>query len=65
MAALGALHHAETNAKHVTGLLYFDGTRPALHEDLKLVERPLVELQEKDLRPSKEALDKINIQFRG
>ena len=49
----------------VTGLLYFDGTRPALHEDLKLVERPLVELQEKDLRPSKEALDKINIQFRG
>ncbi|MAT85854.1 MAG: 2-oxoglutarate ferredoxin oxidoreductase subunit beta [Euryarchaeota archaeon] len=65
MAALGALHHAETNAKHVTGLLYFDGSRPALHEDLKLVERPLIELQEKDLRPSKEALDKINNQFRG
>ena len=65
MAALTALHEAEVAANHVTGLLYFDGSRPALHEDMEMVDAPLIDLGEDDLRPSKEALNKIISGFRG
>ena len=34
VAALSALHAADAEAKHVTGLLYFDGNKPSLIEDL-------------------------------
>jgi len=63
MQALGALHDAETNAKHVTGLLYFDNTKASLVEDLGLVDLPLIDVTDKDLRPSKEMLEKINSAF--
>ena len=65
VAALTALHEAETDAKHVTGLLYFDNTKASLAEDLGLVEKPLIDVEDKDLRPSKEMLDKINSAFLG
>ena len=65
VAALTALHNAETNAKHVTGLLYFDNTKASLSEDLGLVETPLIDVLDSELRPSKEMLDKINAAFLG
>ena len=60
VAALTALHTAEANKKHVTGLLYFDNSKPSLAEDLGLVDIPLVDVPNDVLRPSKETLDKIN-----
>ena len=65
VAALTALHQAETNAKHVTGLLYFDNTKASLAEDLGLVEKPLIDVAEDELRPDKSTLDKINAAFLG
>ncbi|MDP6333341.1 MAG: 2-oxoacid:ferredoxin oxidoreductase subunit beta [Candidatus Poseidoniaceae archaeon] len=63
VAALTALHNAEKDAKHVTGLLYFDDSKASLAEDLGLVEQPLVDVADEDLRPSKDVLDKINSAF--
>jgi len=60
VAALTALHNAEKDKKHVTGLLYFDNSKPSLAEDLGLVDMPLVDVPDSVLRPSKETLDKIN-----
>ena len=63
VAALSALHAADAESKHVTGLLYFDGTKPSLIEDLGLVERALIDVPESELRPSREILDKLNAAF--
>ncbi len=63
VAALTALHQAETNAKHVTGLLYFDNTKASLVEDLGLVDTPLIDVPDSELRPDKATLDKINAAF--
>ncbi len=63
VAALTALHEADKGAKHVTGLLYFDPTKPSLAEDLDLVEKPLLDLEDSELRPSKESLDALNSEF--
>ena len=63
MAALTALHQAEVEKKHVTGLLYFDATKPSLAEDLGLVDTPLIDVSDEDLRPSKDMLDTMNKEF--
>ena len=63
MQALEALHDAETNAKHVTGLLYFDNTKASLVEDLGLVDLPLIDVVDDELRPNKDMLEKINNAF--
>ena len=60
VAALTALHQAEADKKHVTGLLYFDSSKPSLAEDMELVDTPLVDVPDAVLRPSKDTLDKIN-----
>ncbi len=60
VAALTALHQAEADKKHVTGLLYFDNSKPSLAEDMELVDTPLVDVPDAVLRPSKDTLDKIN-----
>lgn len=65
VAALTALHNADENAKHVTGLLYFDNTKASLAEDLGLVEKPLIDVADEELRPSKNILDEINSAFMG
>ena len=59
VAALTALHRADAERKHVMGLLYFDGEKPALDDDLELHETPIVEMGEDILRPSKEKFDKV------
>ena len=51
---------AEADKKHVTGLLYFDNSKPSLAEDMELVDTPLVDVPDAVLRPSKDTLDKIN-----
>ena len=63
MAALSALHDAEVNAKHVTGLLYFDASKPSLAEDLGLVDTPLLDVPDELLRPSQASLDALNAEF--
>ncbi len=63
VAGLSALHAAEAEAKHVTGLLYFDGNKPSLIEDLGLVDSALIDVADTDLRPSRETLDKLNAAF--
>ena len=65
MAALGALHKADAERKHVMGLLYFDGEKPSLEADLDLHETPIVEMGEDILRPSPEQLDKVISALRG
>ena len=52
VAALTALHQAEADKKHVTGLLYFDNSKPSLAEDMELVDTPLVDVPDAVLRLS-------------
>ena len=63
MAALTALHGAETDKKHETGLLYFDATKPSLAEDLGLVDQPLLDIPDEVLRPDQASLDALNAEF--
>tara|TARA_B110000444_G_scaffold193851_1_gene184062 strand:+ start:3664 stop:4719 length:1056 start_codon:yes stop_codon:yes gene_type:complete len=65
VAALTALHNAESDAKHVTGLLYFDNTKASLAEDLGLIEKALIDVPDEELRPSQSVLDEINSAFMG
>ena len=65
MAALTALHQAEVGKKHVTGLLYFDSSKPSLAEDLGLVSTPLLDVDASDLRPSEDMLKQMNSEFLG
>ena len=63
VAALTALHEAESDKKHVTGLLYFDATKPSLAEDLGLVDNALVDVPDEGLRPDRASLDALNAEF--
>ena len=65
VAALGALHKADAEKKHVMGLLYFDGEKPSLDDDLDLHETPIVELPENILRPTAAQLDNVIARLRG
>ncbi len=44
----------------VTGLLYIDESKPSLTETFNLVNEPLNRLQDTDLRPAQETIDKVN-----
>ncbi|MDP6900142.1 MAG: 2-oxoacid:ferredoxin oxidoreductase subunit beta [Candidatus Thalassarchaeaceae archaeon] len=65
VAALTALHQAEIEDKHVTGLLYFDPTKATAVEDQHLVATPLSEIPDEEMRPNAASLDEINARFRG
>jgi len=65
VSALSAVHEAERNDKHVTGLLYYDGSNPTTTETLGLTETPLSQLSQEEGRPSKESLVTINAGFRS
>jgi hypothetical protein len=47
------------------GLLYFDGEKPSLDDDLDLHDTPIVEMGEDILRPSAAKLDDVIAQLRG
>jgi len=63
--ALQAIHKADAERKHVTGLLYFDEGRPTLDEIENLVDTPLAHLPDKMLRPPKKTLDELLANFRA
>ena len=65
VSALKAIHQAEGENKHVTGLLYYDPDQQTADEALGLTETPLSSLGEAEMRPSKQSLDDINAAFRG
>ncbi|NWF67834.1 MAG: 2-oxoacid:ferredoxin oxidoreductase subunit beta [Chloroflexi bacterium] len=57
--AIALLEEAQREQTFVTGLLYYEEPRPLLGETLHLVEEPLANLSDDQLRPSREALDKL------
>ena len=65
VAALGALHRADAERKHVMGLLYFDGEKPSLDTELNLHETPITDMGEDLLRPSREKLAEVITALRG
>jgi 2-oxoglutarate ferredoxin oxidoreductase subunit beta len=65
MAALNALHKAEVEDKHVTGLLYFDPTKATATEDQCLATTPLSDVPDEVMRPSAASLETLNARFRG
>jgi len=65
VAALGALHRADAEKKHVMGLLYFDGEKPSLDTELNLHDTPITEMSEDILRPSREQLAEVVAALRG
>ncbi|MFL2976662.1 MAG: thiamine pyrophosphate-dependent enzyme [Candidatus Thalassarchaeaceae archaeon] len=63
-AALAALHHAELDKKHITGLLHHNTEMPTADEDQGLIDIALCDLSEDLMRPSKEKHSKMMAKFR-
>jgi 2-oxoglutarate ferredoxin oxidoreductase subunit beta len=63
MQALQALHAAVAEGKFLTGLIYYDPTRPEFAAELNLPEIPLSQLGQDVLQPPAERLDEINAQL--
>lgn len=63
MHAMTAIHAAVAEGKFLTGLIYYDPTRPEFIEDLNLCETPLAELGQDMLQPRAELLDQINAEM--
>lgn len=58
--ALHMLEDAHTNNWLVTGLIYVDPNMPTMYDLYNLPETPLNRMTEKNIRPSRESLDKLN-----
>ncbi len=58
--ALKMMEEAQRNNWLVTGLIYIEPDRPSLTDMYDLVDKPLNRLVEKDLRPARKTLDKMN-----
>ena len=58
--AIRILAEAQANNWLATGLIYIETDKPSLIETYNLVETPLNRLQEADLRPAHEMIQKIN-----
>jgi 2-oxoglutarate/2-oxoacid ferredoxin oxidoreductase subunit beta len=63
MQALTAIHASIAEGKFLTGLIYYDSTRPDFAEEMNLSETPLAELGQDLLQPRTELLDKINAEL--
>ena len=63
MTALQAIHAAIAEGKFLTGLIYYDPSRPEFAEEMNLCETPLAELGQNVLQPSVEDLERINAQL--
>ncbi|MCW5731032.1 MAG: 2-oxoacid:ferredoxin oxidoreductase subunit beta [Alphaproteobacteria bacterium] len=64
IAALTHLQERHAEGEVVTGLLYLDPTPRDLHDHLATVEKPLNVLDEAELCPGQEALQRFNAQHR-
>jgi 2-oxoglutarate/2-oxoacid ferredoxin oxidoreductase subunit beta len=58
--ALRVLEEAQRNNWLLTGLIYIATDRPTLSDTYQLVDTPLNRLEEADLRPAPEMIDKVN-----
>ncbi|MEX2540313.1 MAG: 2-oxoacid:ferredoxin oxidoreductase subunit beta [Trueperaceae bacterium] len=58
-AAIDRLLRAEEDGEFITGLLYYDPSRPDLAEASRMVQTPLSELSQERLRPPPAVLDRI------
>jgi 2-oxoglutarate ferredoxin oxidoreductase subunit beta len=58
------IQQAKADGQILTGLLYLEPKSKELHETIKTSDRPLNSLQEKDLTPGQNILDKLNKGFR-
>ena len=65
MSALMAIHQAERENRHVTGLLYYEAGLQTADEVLGLTEAPLSGLSEAEMRPSRQSLDDVNAALRA
>lgn len=63
MLAIQTLEGAQREQKMLTGLFYIDEAQPDMLELLNIVDEPLATLPDARVRPSREALDKINASF--
>lgn len=63
-AALAALHDAEVEKKHITGLLHHNTDLPTADEDQGLVDIALSDLSDEMMRPSKEIHSAMMNKFR-
>jgi 2-oxoglutarate ferredoxin oxidoreductase subunit beta len=62
--ALVALEAAEAKGEVLTGVLYVNTNKPTFTELLNLTEQPLATLPESQVRPSREALDRVMDELR-
>jgi 2-oxoglutarate ferredoxin oxidoreductase subunit beta len=60
LEALRVLEEGQRNNWLTTGLIYISTDTPTLADTYNLVDTPLNRLQEEDLRPGREMLDKVN-----
>jgi 2-oxoglutarate ferredoxin oxidoreductase subunit beta len=58
--AMRILAEAQQNNWLATGLIYIETGKPSLTDIYNLVDTPLNRLQEADLRPGREMIDKVN-----
>tara|TARA_B100000579_G_scaffold88149_1_gene69253 strand:- start:1300 stop:2325 length:1026 start_codon:yes stop_codon:yes gene_type:complete len=65
VSALSAIHEAEKEERHVTGLLFYNSGVPTATDSLGLSQTPLVDLPDSELRPDKDSLDTVNGTFRS
>lgn len=65
VSALSAIHEAEKEERHVTGLLFYNSGVPTATDSLGLSQTPLVDLPDSELRPDKDSLDAVNGTFRS
>ena len=63
--ALRAIHEADSEGRHVTGLLYYNPEMKTATETLGLTETPLMALPDSQLRPNRECLELLNAGFRA
>ncbi len=63
--ALRAIHEADSEGRHVTGLLYYNPEMKTATETLGLTETPLMALPDSQLRPDRESLELLNAGFRA
>ena len=61
--AYRAIEEAEQNRWLLTGIFYIEPEVPTLFDGYNLVDKPLNRLTQKELRPSKESLDKLSAHF--
>ncbi len=61
--ALELLEEARTKQELITGLLYINESRPTLPDLMRMVDTPLSQLTDEQMRPSREAFDKLMMEL--